>query len=136
MGYDVSASIIQGWKLNDFFEGYANDELEYIYNVFEEYGENEDDIKWFPDNNLKEGVTVDRNYDNEEYYIGLGTIKGGYVANRGGPSESIFELWDLTAVKNIVIRVMKQVAHPVFQLIVKMMEDSEPKNYLLLSEGY
>lgn len=133
MGYDVCAGIIQGWKLNDFFESHCEDEIEHIRDIFEEYMEDEngDQILSRED---KEGVGIDQSgYESGEYYIGL--YVGANVSNRGGPNEATFELKNPVLVAFTVIRVMKKVDEPLFQMIADMMETRPIKNYLLLSEG-
>lgn len=133
MGYDVGASILQGWKLNDFFEGYCEDEMTFIRNVFEDHYDNEDEKNWIPFEE-QEGVGVDcPDSEKEEYYIGL-SVSG--VSNRDGPRESIFELRNPVLVKMTIIRVMRKPDLPMFNLIADMMENRPTKNYLLLSESY
>lgn len=135
MGYDVGASIIQGYKLNDFFESSAEEELEYIHNVFEEHWENDDERNWIP-KDQQEGVEVERpDYEKGDFYIGM-SGSGGHVANRGGPYESEFELLNPVVVKLTIMRVLRKPDHALFNLIADQMEKKEVKNYLLLSESY
>jgi len=135
MGYDVGASIMQGYKLNDFFEGHCGDELMFIYNVFEEYLENDDEKDCIPQGE-QEGVSVwHPSYDDPEMYIGM-SGSGGSVHNRGGDSESVFELLNLGVVGETVRRVLRKPNHPLFNMIADMMEGAAVKNYLLLSESY
>lgn len=135
MGYDVGASVFQGWKLNDFFESYAVDEMKSIREAFNEVGGNDDGVILFG-RDLNEGVEVYRpSWDDDDFYVGMFT-EGGSVANRGGSSESTFVLRNPGFVADTARRVFRTAKHPLFDMVADMMKTKEVKNYLLLSESY
>lgn len=135
MGYDVGASILQGWKLNDFFEGYCMEEVELIYSIFEEDEEDEQGNSILKYEDVKgTGVYVSRpDHGEEEAYIG---VSSGHVSNRSGPREAIFELKDSIEITASVIAVLNKANHPLLHMIANMIPNKPLQNYLLLSESY
>ncbi len=132
MGYDCGAEVLQGYRLNDFFESECSEELEMIEKMFT-------DPKHEPslsDRAIETGIRVFRPHPHsKELYIGT-TLSGGGVGNRGRQTELEFSLRDRKEVATMITRVLQLSNDELLKLIVEEMRRTDVKNYLLFWESY
>jgi hypothetical protein len=138
MGYDVGASILQGWKLNDFFEGYCEEEMELFRQTWEE-GELDADENKIPnglewDDMSKSGVDVfGVSYESEEKYIG---IHLGGVSNRGGNKEQLVVLANSAEILVNTGAILRRLQNPLFHMVADMLPTKPIQTYMILYESY
>lgn len=137
MGYDAYAYLIQGWRLNDIFEGHCKDEMIDLNRFFQSIHWKTIDgtgIHWKAPNN----TGIEFLYDEGILYMGVMTSTG---SSRSGPKTISVKVYNESEVLNMIrdlFNVLSEahITHPLLKFVRDLIWSAPMQNMLILHESY